>query len=228
MAVVVVVLVILLALSVLPQMWVKRVIEAHAKERSDIPGTGGSFARYILDEMKLHQVRVEETELGDHYDPQDKAVRLNVANMRGRSLSAVVIAAHEVGHAMQDATGYGPLAARTKMARQAQRIQTIGYVVMIGAPVMMIVTKSPLLMVAQIIAGVMLLGSIVVMHALTLPVEFDASFRRALPVLEAGRFFNKADMKSARRILWAASLTYVAAALMSLLNIARWIRVLRF
>ncbi len=228
MAVVVIILAILVGLSVLPQMWVKRVIEKHSYEREDIPGSGGEFARHILDEMKLTRVRVEETQLGDHYDPDGKVVRLSPANMHGRSLSAVVIAAHEVGHAMQDASGYGPLAARTKMAKQSQWIQRLAYGVMLAAPVMMIVTKSPALMLVQILAGVVMLGSIVGMHALTLPVEFDASFRRALPVLEAGRFFGKADMKSARQILRAAALTYVAAAAMSLLDIARWIRVLRF
>lgn len=228
MAVAAVVILILLGLSVVPQMWVKHVIDTHAVHRDDLPGTGGEFARHVLDGLKLPHVRVEQTDLGDHYDPESETVRLAPGNMAGRSLSAVVIAAHEVGHAMQHATGYRPLTARTKMARQAQRLQTIGTAVMIAAPIMMLVTKSPHLMLIQILAGIAIVGSTVLMHVLTLPVEFDASFSRALPLLEAGKFLSKPDMKSARTILRAAALTYVAAAAMSLLNIARWIRVLRF
>ena len=75
MAVMLVVLAVIFALAVLPQMWVKRVIAAHGAERSDFPGTGGEFARHILDEMKLGHVKVEETDAGDHYDPEAKAIR---------------------------------------------------------------------------------------------------------------------------------------------------------
>ena len=115
----------LLALSIIPQLWVTGVIKRHAKERSDFPGTGGEFARHLLDGMKLHDVKVERTDMGDHYDPDGKAVRLSEAHLNGKSLSAVVIAAHEVGHAMQDATAYGPLRARVTMARKLAWIDKI-------------------------------------------------------------------------------------------------------
>ncbi len=227
MGLLVVVVGIVLVLAMVPQMWVKRVISAHAHERDDFPGTGGEFARHILNEMKLHHVRVEETNLGDHYDPMDKTVRLKPENMRRRSLSAVVIAAHEVGHAMQDAAGYPPLAARTRMARQAGWVESLGSIVMLAAPVILLVGKSPVLMMILVAAGVVILGFTVLMHVVTLPVEFDASFGRALPVLEAGRYLRPADLIPARSILRAAALTYVASAAMSLLDVARWIRVLR-
>lgn len=216
------------ALAYLPQLWVRRVIEAHSDERADFPGTGGEFARHLLDEMKLAHVKVEPTDRGDHYDPATKTVRLLPEHLNGRSLSAVVIAAHEVGHAMQDATGYAPLAARTRMARQAQAIERIGSIVMLAAPVVMILTKAPFLLFAQVMAGVLILGSTVLMHAVTLPVEFDASFSRALPVLKAGRYVREEDLGSARKILRAAAFTYVAAAAMSILDVMRWFRVLRF
>src|SRR5690606_16929439 len=145
-----------------------------------------------------------------------------------RSLAAVVIAAHEVGHAMQDATAYGPLTARTRMARQADKIQKVGSVVMIAAPVMMILSKSPHIMLMQMGLGILILGSTVFMHAVTLPVEFDASFRRALPLLNTGNYISDRDMRSARQLLRAAAFTYVAAAAVSLLDVMRWIRVLRF
>lgn len=228
MAVLLILLGIMVIFAILPQFWVKRVIDSHSEERPDFPGSGGEFARHLLDEMKLNHVRVEETKDGDHYDPMSKTVRLLPQHFNGRSLSAVVIAAHEVGHAMQDATGYGPLANRTRMAQQARWIETIGSAVMILAPVMMIFTKAPILMVLQLIAGMIIMSFTVLMHALTLPVEFDASFGRAMPVLKAGGYLEEKDMRAARKILRAAAFTYVAAAAMSLLNIMRWVRLLRF
>ena len=230
MAIAVVVLFALLTLAFLPQLWVKRVIAHHAGERPDIPGTGAEFARYLLDGMKLGHVKVEETPkpLGDHYDPGAKTVRLSPANFAGHSLSAIVIAAHEVGHAMQDATGYAPLAARIRLAKQAIRIETVGAVVMLAAPIMMVLTRSPAILMLEFGAGLLIMSFSILVHAVTLPVELDASFGRALPLLQAGRFVRLEDMPAARRILRAAAFTYVAAAAYSLLDVMRWLRVLRF
>jgi uncharacterized protein len=214
-------------LALLPQMWIKRVIERHSSERSEYPGTGGEFARHLLDEMKLNHVKVEETQLGDHYDTEAKAVRLSPERFAGKSLAAVVIAAHEVGHAMQDATDYPPLRARTRLAKQAATIEKFGAVVMLAAPVIMVLAKSPIILVFEVLAGVMILALSIFMHAVTLPVEFDASFKRAMPVLRAGNYINERDMTSARELLKAAALTYVAAAAMSLFDVMRWLRVLR-
>lgn len=227
MTVVLLVLGIAFALAFLPQMWIRGVIRQHAKERADFAGTGGEFARHVLDGMGLYHVVVEETKLGDHYDPEAKAVRLLPEHFGKRSLSAVVIAAHEVGHAMQDATGYAPLLARTRMARQAHYVEKFGSVVMLAAPVMMLLSKSPHIMLMQMACGVLILASTVLMHMVTLPVEFDASYRRALPLLKAGNYVSDRDLGSARQLLRAAAFTYVAAAAVSLLDVMRWIRVLR-
>ena len=215
-------------LSFLPQWWVKSVIRRHSAERQDFPGTGGEFARHLLDRLKLDYVGVEQTDAGDHYDPESRTVRLLPEHFDGRSLSAVVIAAHEVGHAMQDATGYPPLKARTKMAKQAHRMQQIGVVLMMAAPLLVILAKSPAILVIELGAAFLILSITILMHVVTLPVEYDASFRRALPVLEAGSFIPPEDMPAARQILRAAAFTYVAAAAMTLLDVMRWMRVLRF
>lgn len=227
MAIALLIIGVLVAAVVFPQIWVKHVIAQHGSERLDIPGTGGELARHLLDGMKLSHVKVEETQQGDHYDPLAKTVRLSPAHMHGHSLSAVVVAAHEVGHAMQDATGYGPLKARTKLARQAQTIEMVGAVVMLAAPVVMAITRVPHALLFELAAGFILLGTSLLMHAITLPVEFDASFRRALPVLEQGGFVKGEDLPAARKILKAAALTYVAAAALSLINVVRWLQVLR-
>lgn len=218
----------IVALAVLPGLWVKGVIKRHSDERADFPGTGGELARHLLDSMKLDQVKVEQTDLGDHYDPIDKVVRLTADHMHKRSLSAVVVAAHEVGHAMQDATGYAPLQARTKLAKQAQKVELLGSLMMLLSPVMLLISKAPTIMIVQLFVGLLILSFSVLMHVVTLPVEFDASFRRALPVLKAGNYIAARDMTSARQILRAAALTYVAAAAMTLLDVTRWLRVLRW
>ena len=215
------------ALAFLPQMWVKGVIKSHAAERDDIPGTGGEFARHLLDKMNLQGVGVEKTDLGDHYDPEAKVVRLSPQHLNGRSLSAVVIAAHEAGHAMQDATGYAPLHARTRLAKQAHNIERFGAVVMLAAPIVMLLAKSPHILILQLFIGVLILSMTILMHGFTLPVELDASFRRALPVLKAGNYVSDKDMPAARRICRAAAFTYVAAAALSLLDVMRWFRLLR-
>lgn len=223
-----IVLALAFGLAFLPQLWIRGVIARHSDERADIAGTGGEFARHVLDGMGLHHVVVEETQSGDHYDPDAKAVRLLPQHFGKRSLAAIVIAAHEVGHAMQDATAYGPLIARTRMVRQAQKVEKVGSVIMLAAPVMMILSKSPHIMFMQLAIGVLILGSTIFMHAVTLPVEFDASFRRALPLLKTGNYISNRDMRSARQLLRAAAFTYVAAAAVSLLDVMRWFRVLRF
>jgi len=222
-----IVLALVFGLAMLPQMWVRKVISAHAAERSDFPGTGGELARHLLDEMRLGHVKVEETDQGDHYDPDAKAVRLRPEHLNGRSLSAVVIAAHETGHAMQDATGYPPLQARTRLARQAITMEKVGAVVMLAAPIIMALAKAPHVLLIEVFVGVMVFALSILLHAVTLPVELDASFGRALPVLKAGRYLDDKDMPAARQILRAAAFTYVAAAAMSLLDVARWVRVLR-
>jgi len=222
-----IVLALAFAVAALPQMWVRRVIAAHGAERADFPGTGGEFARHILDEMRLGHVKVEETDAGDHYDPEAKAVRLLPKHFAGRSLAAVIIAAHETGHAMQDASGYPPLQARTRLAKQALRMEKVAAVVMLAVPLVMALAKAPQVAIIEVLLGVMIFALAILVHAVTLPVEFDASFRRALPVLKAGRYLDDKDMPAARQILRAAALTYVAAAAMSLLDVARWLRVLK-
>jgi uncharacterized protein len=214
----------LIALSIVPQLWITAVIKRHGRERSDYPGTGGEFARHILDEMKLHGVKVERTDLGDHYDPETKCVRLSEAHMNGRSLSAVVIAAHEVGHAMQDATNYRPLKARVAMAKQLKWIDAAFPFLMLSTMLLMVLGRSPVFFFLGVGLGLTLRLVGVVFNMLSLPSEFDASFNRAMPVLQAGNYISGKDMLAARHILTAAALTYVAAAAMSLINIVRWIR----
>lgn len=210
-----------------PAIWARGVLAWHGDERRDFPGTGGELARHLLDEHGLAGVRVETTDEGDHYDPAEKAVRLAPGNHDGRSLTAVAVAAHEVGHALQDRDDYQPLKNRTRLIRYTHIFQRIGSIIILATPILSLVTRSPLVGLAEIGAGILTLSISVVIHLVTLPVEFDASFNRALPVLDRGGYLPKADLPAARLILKACALTYVASSLASLLNLWRWIRFLR-
>jgi Zn-dependent membrane protease YugP len=137
------------------------------------------------------------------------------------------VAAHEVGHAIQDRSGYKPLKTRTRMIGTAQKLERIGAIIMMAVPVLAGVTRAPSVGVLMFIGGLATLGIPVLVHLLTLPTEFDASFKRALPLLVSGSYIPPQDLPAARKILTACALTYVASSLVGLLNVWRWIRVLR-
>ena len=217
----------MLALIAGPGLWVKRVMQRYSEPADRYPFTGGEVARRLLDSLNLHQVGTEITEAGDHYDPMTKTVRLTQQHYDGRSLTAVTIAAHEVGHAMQDASGYQPLKLRTQLVRWVSPVEKTGAALLMATPLIIAVTRVPAMGLIMMLGGLLTLGSGAVIHLLTLPTEFDASFARALPLLTQQKILKPVDEPHSRRLLKAAALTYVSVALMSLLNIARWWAILR-
>ncbi len=219
-------LTLLLALFFLPAFIARSVLRHYSDEREDFPGTGGELARHLLDRRGLNDVIVEVTEAGDHYDPQARAVRLSPQNHDGRSLTAVTVAAHEVGHALQHAEGYAPLQIRSTLARSAQQAERIGAWVMMLVPVMAVLTRSPVGAGFVLLVGVVSFGVSALVHLVTLPVELDASYRRAMPILAMG-YIPPRDQRAARRILTACAFTYVATALASVLNMWRWLALIR-
>jgi uncharacterized protein len=208
-----------IALVALPQIWIHRVIEQHAVERSDLGGTGADFARHVLDGMKLHHVKVETTELGDHYDPDAKAVRLQSRFYNGRSVSAIAIAAHEVGHAMQDAIGLPMFKRRLVIAKQAHVFNMIAQAFVWSAPLLFLFHKTSIGLLLNVLGfgGIALLSFL--HQVATLPVEFDASFKRALPLLRDGGFLKPSDLAACRHLLKAAAYTYVAGLIRSVVFI---------
>jgi len=210
-----------------PGLWVSAVMQRYHRPRQRYPRTGGETARFLLDAEGLHHVRAEATPDGDHYDPIDKAVRLSSACFENSSLTALTVAAHEVGHAIQDASGFRPLKFRTRMVRWARPIEKLGAAMLMISPFSTLLTRVPSVGILMFLSGLATLGTGIVVHALTLPTEFDASFGRALPLLRRHALLRRQDMPRARKLLTAAALTYVSGALQSLLNIARWWRILR-
>ena len=113
---------IVLALIFGPSLWVKMVMRRYSSEKPEMPGTGGELAKHLIERFSLKDVKVEVTELGDHYDPIEKKVRLLREHYESKSLTAIAIAAHEVGHAIQDQQGDKRLATRTKMVPVANNV----------------------------------------------------------------------------------------------------------
>ncbi len=210
-----------------PGLWVRRVMDRYSKPADRYSGTGATLARHLLDKSGLDSVSVEVTAAGDHYDPDDKAVRLTEDKFNGHSLTAITVAAHEVGHAIQDRDGYAPLRLRSQLVRASRKFERLGAGVLLVSPFIGALTRAPALGVVMFVAGFITLGTSTLVHFATLPTEFDASFSRALPMLDQYGILKKVDRPHARRLLMAAALTYVAASLMSLLNLARWWAILR-
>ncbi len=210
-----------------PSYWVKHTLEKYSYPENRYPGTGAELARILLDWANLQQVKVESTELGDHYDPIAKIVRLTPDKFNGKSLTAITVAAHEVGHAIQDRDGYLPLRLRTRLVQLAAPAEKIGAAILMIAPLAMVVTRAPITGALFLAGGLLTLGAATLVHLVTLPMEMHASFSRALPMLEKGGYLKSGDEPHARRILRAAALTYVSASLMTLLNIGRWWAILR-
>ncbi len=210
-----------------PSIWVSRVIDRYSVPADRYAGTGAQLARHLLDRHGLHAVGVEQTEYGDHYDPEAKCVRLSGDKFDGRSLTAITVAAHEVGHAVQDRDGYAPLRMRTRLVKATRGIEKLGAAVLMVSPFLGLITRAPGIGLVTFGAGLLTLGTAAVVHLVTLPTEFNASFDRALPMLDQHSILKRVDRPHARKLLTAAALTYVSASLMSLLNIARWIAILR-
>lgn len=217
---------IVLALIFGPSLWVKLVMGRHSSEKPEIPGTGGELAKHLIERFSLKDVKVEVTELGDHYDPSEKKVRLLREHYESKSLTAIAIAAHEVGHAIQDQQGDKRLATRTKMVPVVDKVARWSVVIISLSPIIGILTRHPIPFSLLLLIGLLGFIARMMIHAVTLPIEFDASFSKALPLLKEGNYISQSDEKAVTSILRAAALTYVSAALADILNLGRWIVIL--
>ena len=209
-----------------PSLWVKLVMSRYSSEKPEMPGTGGELAKHLIKRFSLKDVEVEITELGDHYDPIEKKVRLSREHYESKSLTAVAIAAHEVGHAIQDHQGDRRLATRTKMVPIVNLLARWSVVIISLSPVIGIITRHPIPFSLLLFIGLSGFIARMMMHAVTLPIEFDASFSKALPILREGDYVSQSNEKAVTHVLRAAALTYVSAALADTLNLSRWIFIL--
>ncbi len=212
----------LLVLSVIAQLWVRSAYAAASQILSRRGFTGAQAARYILDSAGLHHVPVEEHPgfLSDHYDPRTKVVRLSPDVFRSPSLAAIGVAAHEVGHAIQDATGYAPLVIRNFAVPLAAIGSNFGYIaILIG--LFMAYAGAGVLNPFTVI-GLLLIAAIAVFQLVNLPVEINAS-TRAIRLLPQLGIVDYDELPAVRRVLTAAAFTYVAATAAALLELLYWL-----
>jgi hypothetical protein len=203
-----------LILALIAQWWVS---SAYAKA-SQIPSSmsGYAAARRILDSAGLTNVQIEAVpgHLSDHYDPREKVLRLSADNYHGNSLAAVGIAAHEAGHAVQDAVGYLPLVVRN-LAVPAANFGS-------GASMFLLIGGMLFNMTGLILLGIIAFSCVVVFQVVNLPVEFNASSRAKTLLISEG-IVNQYEMGPVNNVLSAAALTYVAATLQSILTLLYYI-----
>ena len=198
--------------------WAQWKVKSTFKRYSKIPSnsgmTGYQVAKNLLERNNIFDVEVEAIQgsLTDHYDSKEKKLRLSEQNFRGSSVASIGVAAHEVGHAIQDNRGYAPLRWRLAFYPVARLGSGLWFWLFLAG---MILTIPALIDV-----GIIFFATTLVFHIVTLPVEFNAS-SRALAQLSSGGFITKDDSDGAKAVLNAAAMTYLAAAAMALSQLVR-------
>jgi uncharacterized protein len=217
-------MVVIFGMSMLGQGFLSRTFGKYSQIRNSKDITGAEVARDILDAHGLQHVRVEATPgmLTDHYDPISKVVRLSEPNYASPSLAALAVAAHEVGHAIQDAKMYAPLVMRARLAGPLSAVANLGQLALMAGLFMLASSFGQ----TMLLIGIIGLGAALVFHLVTLPVEFDAS-NRALALLENNGYLSREENEGARKVLNAAALTYVIAAVSSALQLLYYLGFLR-
>ena len=201
-------------LTTLAQFFVTLTYKKYSNDRIERNLTGAKAARNLLDKNNLQNVQVVEVNgyLTDHYDPNEKVVRLSSNNYHGSSISSVSVACHECGHAIQDKEGYVFMRIRAAIVPIVNFSSYMGYIsIVLG----MLFGAINLIRLGIILETVILLFQVI-----TLPVEIDAS-KRALKELDYSHFFNSDELEKGKKVLTAAALTYVASVASTLLQILR-------
>jgi len=218
----------LAVLIYVPSLWVRRVMTRYAVEIPDLPGTGGELARHLIGRFELEGIGVEETDpMRDHFDPEARMVRLGPDNYHGRSITAVAVAAHEVGHALQFYRQEKIFELRKRYIPQAMALNRAGIAIMWCLPLVGLVLRSPFAIGILVATSLLLQFAGALVYLIVLPEEWDASFNKALPILRQGEYVSRQELPKVKRVLRAAALTYFAGALANVLNIARWLLILR-
>jgi Zn-dependent membrane protease YugP len=211
-----------------PQLWVRYVLKRYNTQIDQLPGTGGELATHLIDKLGLKDVSVELSNVGDnHYNPENRMISLSPEVYNKKSFTAISISAHEVGHAVQHLVRYKPLMIRWQMAGLVRGAEKIASIILIAFPFIVLVTHLPAAGAIMLVLGIALLMIPVAFHLITLPVELDASFQRALPILVSGQYIPESAVPIVNRILFAAALTYLSTSLASILNFYRWVSILR-
>ena len=206
-----------LILFLLPKFWLSYSMKKGDKELINMPFNAEEFGKLILKENDLSGVKIEETQAVDHYDLNDRTVRVKEGRLEKKSLTSLTIVCHEIGHAIQHNEEYEPLVQRTNLVQKTQWISRLGGVILYSALPLILATGSfgfiklsLLLVICSVLVGVLI-------HLITLNVEIDASFNRAMPILKEK--IPEEYHAQCNNVLKAAAFTYVIGALTSFLSL---------
>ena len=202
---------------ILPKVWLNFAMKSNDKELENMPFNAEEFEQLILEENNLKNVIIEETSLVDHYDLNDKTVRVQEGRLAKKSLTSIAIVCHEIGHAIQHAEGYGPLIKRTNIVEKTQWLSKVGGVILYsGLPLILATGSFGFIKVCLILVLISVLLGVFV-HLITLEVEIDASFNRAMPILQ--QKIPSEYHAQCKNVLNAAAFTYIVGALTSFLSL---------
>ena len=206
-----------LIVFVIPKFWLSYSMKSNDKELTNMPFNAEEFGRLILEENNLKDVKIEESSMVDHYDLNDKTVRVQEGRLSKKSLTSLTIVCHEIGHAIQHNEEYGPLVRRTNIVEKTQWISKLGGIILYsGLPLILATGSFGLIKICLIfVICSVLLG--VLIHLITLDVEIDASFRRAMPIIREK--IPEQYHANCSNVLKAAAFTYVIGALTSFLSL---------
>lgn len=209
-----------IALLLIIPLWAQTKVKSTYKKYSQKPTSSGmsgaQVARKILDDNGLYHVSIEETKgtLTDHYDPRHKVVRLSSDIYHGHSMASSAVAAHEVGHAIQDQQDYAFLRFRSALVPVANFGSNVSF--------FLILAGLLLGMADMLLLGIIFMSAAVLFQLVTLPVEFDASNRAMAQLVSTGVIRNNEERET-KKVLNAAAMTYVAAALVAVAELFRFI-----
>ena len=209
--------IIFLLLSVFPMLWLNYVFNKNDKILINMPFNGQEFGNLILEEKGLNNVLIEETSVGDHYDLNEKKVKVLNDRLNKKSLTSISIICHEIGHAIQHQENYKPLKNRTIIVKSTAWITQIGNsILLIGIPFIFATGATSLIKTSLIIVLISLIIGVFI-HIITLDVEFDASFNRAMPIIREK--VPKEYHNACRSVLLAAALTYVVGTIRNFISL---------
>jgi len=210
-------LILFIIISFIPVIWVNLVFKKNDTILPNMPFDGHEFGQQLIKEFNLGNVRIEKTLTGDHYDLDEKKIRIHEDRFKRKSLTSISIMCHEIGHAIQHSEGYLPLIARTKIVKNTQWINKISMILIyVGLP---IIFATGLLSLVKLCILIILLSTLlgVIIHLVTLDVEFDASFNKAYPIIK--KKIPEVYHDSCRSVLRAAAFTYVVGVFKNLISL---------
>ena len=201
----------------LPVVWLNYVFKKNDEILPNMPFNGIEFGNQLIKELELKDVSLEKTLIGDHYDLDQRKVKVGEDRLKKKSLTSISIICHEIGHAIQHAENYTPLITRTKLVKNTLWINKIAFaVIYIGLPLIFATGYLPFIKVCILLILLSLFIGLVI-HLVTLEVELDASFNKAMPIIQ--KKIPEVYHDSCRSILRAAAFTYVVGVFKNLISL---------